>query len=249
MEESILAKVKIKLYGKPLELELTMPKEAVKPTRMLPVFHQITNDFVDTAVDVFASDEKSVSCKAGCGACCRQAVPLAEFEVFQIAKMVDEMPEPKRSEVKKKFADACGKLDDIKWFERLAEVFDSDSEKKMEAVTYLGYEYFQQGIPCPFLENESCSIHPVRPLSCREFLVTSPSENCRDPLANDVDPVEMKFKVSELLRSLWKTDNLGNAQFVTMIEALRWAEKYPDEFVEKPGNEWLDDFFRLLRNG
>ena len=38
----------------------------------------------------------------------------------------------------------------------------------------LGREYFQLGIPCPFLEEESCSIYHDRPITCREYLVTSP---------------------------------------------------------------------------
>jgi hypothetical protein len=33
--------------------------------------------------------------------------------------------------------------------------------------------YFLQGVACPFLEAESCGIHPDRPLACREYLVTS----------------------------------------------------------------------------
>ncbi len=41
--------------------------------------------------------------------------------------------------------------------------------------------YFHLGIACPFLEDESCSIHADRPISCREYLVTSPAVNCADP--------------------------------------------------------------------
>jgi hypothetical protein len=33
-------------------------------------------------------------------------------------------------------------------------------------------------VACPFLEDEACSIHADRPLSCREYLVTSPPELC-----------------------------------------------------------------------
>ena len=50
-----------------------------------------------------------------------------------------------------------------------------------EERTELAYEYFKHGIACPFLEDESCSIHPDRPMACREYLVSSPAENCRAP--------------------------------------------------------------------
>ena len=40
-----------------------------------------------------------------------------------------------------------------------------------EARHRLGHAWFRQQIACPFLERESCAIHPHRPLGCREYLV------------------------------------------------------------------------------
>ena len=45
----------------------------------------------------------------------------------------------------------------------------------------LGQRWFDLGIPCPFLAEESCSIQEQRPLICREYLVTSPSSACATP--------------------------------------------------------------------
>ena len=61
--------------------------------------------------------------------------------------------------------------------------------------------YFALGIPCPFLEEESCSIHPDRPLVCREYLVTSPAELCAGPTQEGVTPVPVP-KVSLAARGL-----------------------------------------------
>jgi hypothetical protein len=40
--------------------------------------------------------------------------------------------------------------------------------------------YHEQGIPCPLLSNEACSIHEVRPYVCLNHYVTTPVEWCRE---------------------------------------------------------------------
>lgn len=249
MKDSVNANIQIKLYGKPVELNLSLSAEPVKPTRMLPVLQKITNKFVDTAIEAFLKENEEISCKAGCGACCRQPVPLAEIEVYQIVKLVEDLPEPRRTKIKQKFADACRQLEKIDWFNRLENIFNSSSSSKKSEIQDLALEYFAQNIACPFLEDESCSIHPNRPLSCREFLVTSPAENCQNPSPENIRHVEMKFKVSNIVRGLWKTKNLINKDVVTMIYALEWAKKHPDRFGKKTGGEWLKDFFNCLSKG
>lgn len=247
MKDTVTANINLMLYGKSVALNLSLPADPVKPTRMLPVLHQITSKFVETAVEAFVDKDEEVSCKAGCGACCRQPVPLAEIESYQIAALVEEMPEPVRTKVKKRFAEAVEKLENIDWFDRLKKTLGLPNSK--EEIRKLALEYFTQNIPCPFLENESCSIHLNRPMACREYLVTSPAVNCQNPTSENIRQVDLKFKVSEIVRSLWKTENLSEANFVTMIYALEWAKKHSDKFGEKTGGEWLTDFFRYLSEG
>lgn len=247
MKNSVAAKINLTLYGKPVELNLSLPTKPVKPTRMLPVLHKMTDKFVDTAVEVFVEESEPISCRAGCAACCRQPVPLAEFETYQLAELVEELPEPRRTIVKQRFAEAVGKLEKIDWFNRVEKILNAPDSK--EKVAKLGLEYIYQNIACPFLENESCSIYQNRPLVCREFLVTSPAENCQNPSPENIKVVDLKFKVSEIVRSLWKTRNLPTANFVTMIYALEWAKKNPDKFGKKRGEEWLGEFFKYLSKG
>jgi Fe-S-cluster containining protein len=172
---------------------------------------------------------------------------LAEPEVYQIAKLLEDMPEPRQREIKKKFADACEHLEKIDWFNRMENIFIESKPSKKEEIRKLALEYLAEKIACPFLENESCLIHQDRPLSCREFLVTSPAENCQNPTAENIKHVDLKFKVSDIVRELWKSENLPNTSFVTMIYALEWAEKYPENFAEKSGGEWLGEFFGSLK--
>ena len=51
--------------------------------------------------------------------------------------------------------------------------------------------YFSEQIACPFLEDESCSIYPVRPSICREYIVYSPPEYCVDPFTNSIERLHL----------------------------------------------------------
>jgi Fe-S-cluster containining protein len=249
-EEWITGKINLNISGKSLEMQMTVPVKPVKPQRMLPIFQQMTNSFVEMSVREAESAGRKISCKAGCGACCRQAVPIAEIEAYQIAELVEEMEEPRRTEIKKRFADACGHFDEIKWFERIencARMKSTESpeavEKELESAVL---EYFYQNIPCPFLENESCSIHESRPLVCREYLVTSPAENCARPTAETIKKVDLTAKPSKTLLAVGRTELSAFLGFVPLIRALEIAEKYPENFPEKSGQKWVSEFFENL---
>lgn len=249
MKNSVEANIQIKLYGKPVELNLSLPVKRVKPDRMLPVLQKITDKFAKTAVEAFVKEEENVSCKMGCAMCCRHPVPLAETEVYQIAELVEKLPETRRNEIKQRFAESCEKLKEIDWFERLENAYQLDSAAKSDELKKLAIEYFAEYIDCPFLEKESCTIYHERPLACREFLVTSPAENCQNPSPENIKHVDLKFKISSILPKLWKTESLNNRDILTMVYALEWSQKNPNRFPAKSGEEWLREFFNYFGKG
>jgi Fe-S-cluster containining protein len=249
--EWISGKVGLRVHGLPMEFEMTVPATPVKPYRMLPVFQQMANQLVDVSVAAVESDGEKISCKAGCGACCRQAVPISETEIYQIADLVESMPEPKRSEVKKRFAAAAEHFNKIGWYDRFIEfrkkALQSDaSEDSVKEGIDIVLEYFHEGIPCPFLEDESCSIHPSRPVACREYLVTTPAANCARPAPNTVQPIDLLIKPSRALAKLGTTDHIESIGFPVLTRALEVAEMYPEKFEEKTGPDWMKDFFSEL---
>jgi Fe-S-cluster containining protein len=251
--EWVTGNVVLKIRGIPVDLEMTVPANPVKPHRMLPIFHQMANSFTDIGVQAVEAEGKSISCKAGCGACCRQPVPITEVEVYQIAELVEAMPEPRRSTVKKRFADAVDHFRRNGMIDELKKHFDQGRPKatREEIIQTLdvGMKLFYEGIPCPFLENESCSIHEVRPLVCREYLVTSPAVNCARPSAKNIQRVEIPIKPSKTLEPLFRTGRMKEEMPLLLILALELAEKYPENFPEKAGKDWMADFFsRLTRS-
>ena len=58
------------------------------------------------AVVAAAEAGKAISCHKGCGACCRQLVPISRTEGERLVTLVDAMPEPRRAAVLARFADA-----------------------------------------------------------------------------------------------------------------------------------------------
>lgn len=249
-QEWITGKIAIAIKGVPIEMEMTVPAKPVKPHRMLPIFQKMTNSFIDISAQAMDEIGEKISCKAGCSACCSQAVPISEVEVYHIAELVENMPEPRRSEIKKRFADAVEHFESIGWFERVRKAGNLKMPANPQYIpTELldaAMEYFDQRIPCPFLENNSCSIHENRPLSCREYLVTSPAENCSSPTAENIKKVPILVRPSKSLPRVGITGNFNGLGVLPLIRALDLAERVPEQFQEKTGDKWMADFFEHL---
>jgi hypothetical protein len=112
-------------------------------------------------------------------------------------------------------------------------------------VTDTGYgalnaAYFAQGIACPFLEEESCSIYEERPITCREYLVTSPAENCSRPTPENIRRAKMLIPVFNAV-ARWQVPSLEHflERWVPLILAPEWAEDHPDDSPPRPGLDLL----------
>jgi hypothetical protein len=110
----------------------------------------------------------------------------------------------------------------------------------------LGLRYFQLGLACPFLEDESCSIHANRPVACREYLVTSPAEACAQPAGGAVRDVPLPANVGRAARAMDQQASGSTAGWVPLIFALEWAEAHPDEPAPRPGPVLLQELFARL---
>ena len=126
-------------------------------------------------------------------------MPITKIEARYLAELVESLPEPRRTEIRSRFDAAIRRLDEAGLLERLRHPERVSPETERES---LGLAYFGLGIPCPFLEEESCSIHADRPLVCREFLVTSPPEYCADPAGKRVEGVKLPVRLSNVLARL-----------------------------------------------
>lgn len=220
-------RVVLVLGSEHLPLDLSVPAGPVTVETLLPILRGLSSLFADRAAARVAAAGRPVSCRAGCGACCRQMVALAPSEARAVARLVDAMPEPRRTVIRQRFDAAVQKLGPL---------IDRMPTQTAEERVALSHEYFKFGIACPFLEEESCSIHPDRPMVCREYLVSSPAANCRDPRPDNTEQVALEVKA---LPALVEFEAGG---WVALILALR----YRDENNEPTPSREAPDILREL---
>jgi Fe-S-cluster containining protein len=245
MSESATATIELSLSGVPVQAEITVPTGPTRPLRMIPIFHALADTIVEVALKSLEQQGVQVSCREGCGACCRQLVPIAPVEALRLRNLINDLPEPRRSTVRARFADARLTLRQAGLLEKLRnpEGFSDDELRPM------GLEYFRQGIPCPFLEREACSIYADRPVACREYLVTSPAEHCADPSPETVHCVRLAAKVSTAVARMGQPPGGRFIRWVPMVLADERAETHHEE-PSRPGPELLQELFdQLLDQG
>ncbi len=233
------ARLQLLVDGQPIRLAIKVPAEPVKLSHMLPVFQGFTNAVVDVAESKVAGNGESISCRAGCGACCRQIVPISPSEAHALQRLVDTFPEPRRQVVKERFANAARQLNEANLSNSIESIAEAADEGELAAA------YFNLRIACPFLEEESCSIHQDRPLACREYLVTSPPEECSRPCENKVRCVPMPSRASWALRAVeWDVQPMGSG-WLPLILLLEWAGSHPEP-APRTGPEWVQHYLNRL---
>ena len=231
--------------GRTIQATVSVPREDLRMTDLLPLLFSFSNALVMLGEDVAKEAGKPVSCRAGCGACCRQLVPVSEPEAVHIAELVRALPPDRASRVRERFRTALESLD----AGLVARLHDPDANRSLDQRREMGLEYFRAGVPCPFLENESCSIYEQRPLSCREYLVSSPAENCKKPSAETIAMVPVPAKLSELVYCFG--DGAGNdrSRWVPLVLALEWAEAQKAEAPRWPAPKLFENFLRRVGPG
>lgn len=138
----------------------TAPRSVGTADQLLDAARTLVDDDVD---GISRRPEISISCGPGCGACCRQAVPVTAAELRAIRVWLDALPDDERRAHEERIAATAEELAAAD-----AEALGMADERS----------YFGLGIPCPFLVDESCGIHPARPLACREYVVASDPTHC-----------------------------------------------------------------------
>jgi Fe-S-cluster containining protein len=238
--ENLNARLRLSIGGCDLRLQVTVPAGPTRPRVLLPLCQSLTDVVVEEAVKEVAAEGKTISCQKGCGSCCRQLAPITPAEAHALGELVEGLPEPRRSAVRARFAEARQRLEDA----GLLEALQNDLGKSKEELRQLGLEYFAQSVACPFLEDESCSIHPHRPLACREYLVTSPAEHCAHPTADTVRCVPIPVKLGHALTHL--DGPASRPVWVPLILVLDWVEKHPEPAPQRTGPELLQALLRQL---
>lgn len=235
----VTANLRLTIGTRPIVHPVTVPRAPVAAAKIVPAVQGIVNAAVASA-----ETGQAVSCRLGCAACCRYLAPVSRTEGEALLDLIEAMPPERRAVLGARFEAASAKLADAGLRERLLDpgrrVGISDRE--------LSTAYFAQKIDCPFLDNETCSIHADRPLACREYLVTSPPDFCSTPTQEGVVPVPVA-KLSVAMRGLDKdraeADTAGRWFPVALL--MDWSKGRPKRSpAKRTGPEWIERFLRRV---
>jgi len=233
--------------GGVLNASAQIPTGRTTLTELLPIIQNLENAIIGRVSEEAQAAGSPISCRAGCGACCRQMVPVNLFEAEALTNWLRTLPGEQRAEIERRFHRALSALRDAGVIEKIV---DGDWTSQEGPATELAIDYFHAGVACPFLENESCSIHPIRPLACREYLVTSPPELCQDPSIHDVHGVQLPLKLSRVLYAFGRRMEQDPRGWIPLVFLLAWGKSgvKPGEYVSGTGEEVLRKFLEEAGN-
>jgi Fe-S-cluster containining protein len=242
-QQSVIpARVTLTVRGRRLDLHMSVPDAKVTGEAMLPVFRKVAEELLEMGVAEGEAAGHKVSCQKGCGACCRQLVPISPIEAREIARVIARMEPARRAAILQRFASASRRLDQ----EQMLEALSQPEQFSNEHMRIVGREYFLLGIPCPFLEDESCSIYHDRPITCREYLVTSPPEHCAFPTAENISMVDLPAGPVWTSVARFEKPAGGPLPWVPLILALEFAAASTDEPAKRSGKQWAQEFIARL---
>lgn len=212
--------VAINMASGMLRSKVPVPTGEVAGSELMPVFRSLSDVVVHLSVMAAGHAGKKVSCHDGCAACCRHLVPVSETEALSLVALVESMPPERREAVKQRFADAAETLRGAGLAEKLLNPLTIDAQGQED----LAPDYYRLYLDCPFLEGERCSIYEDRPIVCREFLMTSPAENCR-PLRMPLERVPVSPSANRGLYWMYEKPGTTQAPWVALALLMEWAQR------------------------
>jgi Fe-S-cluster containining protein len=247
-DEFAVAKLDITVFGQAMHIEISISTGPVAGAALVPIARALGEAISGRAIDVEAAAGRIVPCRKGCAACCRHLVPLAVTEARAIHALVEAMPEPRRREIHRRFAAIQAALTEAGLHEQILDT----ARIPADGATALNLGYFRLYLDCPFLEDESCSIHAERPLACREYLVTSPAEFCANPAAGRITGVPRPLRINTALirsdpeartvRTTPEREGPDHTTWVALSTLLDWVELHPSPEAQLPGPDLLRRF-------
>ena len=242
---TVNASFSIPVAGVFLQASAQVPVGRTTLTELLPIIQNLENAIIGRVAEEVAARGEPISCRAGCGACCRQLVPLNIFEAEALTDWMRTLPPERQTALLERFHLALTALRDAGVIDEILKnewVVEEAPNRK------LAIDYFHAGVACPFLEDERCSIHPMRPLACREYLVVSPPELCQDPSIYDVAGIPLPLKLSRVLHTFGQQIGGDPRGWIPLVFLLAWGKggQRPGDFVAGTGEEVLRKFLERV---
>ena len=164
--------------------------------------------------DKVAAEGETVSCKKGCSACCvlyvtasLQEAECITWYLYQHEAVLQHFLSAYRDWRRGlgTFADKVPLLDEM----IVKNITGKLSAEEQERFDFNVNEYAGRKAPCPFLIDDACSIHEVRPFACGGVVAVTPAEWCSLG-ASSVNParyLKIEINLDEEMPYFAKTRN------------------------------------------
>ena len=234
-----------------LSSALDVPTGFVPITAIVPAMRRLGEEAERLEERRAAGAGRTISCRIGCAACCRMLVPLSPPEAFALKDYVDSLPADRRHRIAHRMTETKQHLKEHGLLDQLSAVAEGTETHSDEDFEPLNRAYYSRRMPCPFLEQEMCSIYEARPAACRELLVTSPAEWCQDLVNNPVQPIPVPIRMGSALGLLWGELTQSAPRLIPLPIAIDWVERHQEENQPRwQGtalfDQALDKIWRLL---
>ena len=224
-----------------LTTAVDVPTGFIPITSIVPVTRRLGEEAAQLEVQQALAAGQTISCRIGCAACCRMLVPLSAPEAFALREYIEQLPTDRQTLLLNRLSDTKDRLKREGLWDRLSDVAEASTPVPDEELDPINRSYYSLRIPCPYLEDEMCSIYESRPSACRELLVTSPAELCQDLVQNPVRPLPVSMRISSILGLVWGTMTSSPPRLIPLPMALEWAERHEEESRRTwPGSSLLD---------
>lgn len=214
--------LELAIQGERVTVSVDQPPDRARLDELLPLVRAI-----DDAVIERSAAKEAISCRAGCSACCRaQPVPVTPPEANALRRLVERWPEPRRSAMRARFAEAAGRLREA----GLADVYlNLAGDVSAEEARAIARQVFALQIVCPFLEDDLCTIYADRPFVCRHYLVTTPASHCDDPFTQEVRRIPLPVTPAAAALAMTERYTAAPGRTVPLVLAFEFADRHQAE--------------------
>jgi hypothetical protein len=160
-------------------------------------------------------------------------VPLSPPEAFRLMDHVRQWPVEQQERLAMRLGETKSALAAHGIWQRLLDVAESEQLPNDEELAPLNEAYYSLQIPCPFLEEDACSVYEERPSACRELLVTSPPANCDDMASGKVEALPIPLRMGTILGLVWGELTASVPRMIPLPLVAEWVERHESERAQK----------------
>ncbi len=217
----------IDLSGRVLNLTISYADRPLKLSDLVPMARALCTKVINAAAKIATDREQRITCSKGCTYCCSYLAPLSPAEAFRIRDEILTMPVSRRRYyLRSMMVRARYILNHSQPLRQSKE--PSELTSQQNCLQSISEWYSSLKLTCPFLSNRQCSIYQLRPLVCKEHLVSSLASACSFTSPAMPQIIQLPVSISEVLM-MTSCSLEGTQQEAVMLPlTILWTEENRD---------------------